>query len=98
MNAHGYGEARPIPDTSVEEEPVIDLTAGYVLRALPNLPKQGTREPWKLRQNYFMDVRTIRRGAIEDGAMQFSAAAAPELVDRDLPVRDGESGYAGRAA
>ena len=38
-------------------------------------PKQGSREPWRLRQNYFLDARMIRRGPIEDGALRFSSAA-----------------------
>ena len=40
----------------------MDFSAGYVLRALEHLPKQGDREPWMLRQNYVHDLRTIRRG------------------------------------
>ena len=36
------------------------------------LPKQGSKEPWKLRQNYALDVRAIRRGQVDDGAMRFS--------------------------
>ena len=36
------------------------------------LPKQGDREPWRLRQNYLHDVRTIRRGPIDDGVLRFT--------------------------
>ena len=49
----------------------MDFEAGYVLRALPLLPKQGDREPWRLRQNYLRDVRTIRRGTLDDGVLRF---------------------------
>ena len=62
---------RPIP--SVDEEPILDFNSGYVLRALDQLPKQGSKEPWKLRQNYVVDTRAIRRSPIDDGAMQFSS-------------------------
>ena len=49
----------------------MDFSAGYVLRALDQLPKQGDREPWKLRQNYLHDRGVIRRGALEDGVLRF---------------------------
>ena len=35
-------------------------------------------EPWRLRQNYLLDSRMIRRGPIDDGALRFSSAAARE--------------------
>ena len=49
----------------------MDFQSGYVLRMLDRLPKQGDREPWRLRQNYLHDVRTIRRDAIDDGVLAF---------------------------
>ncbi len=56
------------------EAPLLDFTSGYVLRSLDEFPKQGSKEPWKLRQNYVFDLRAIRHGPIDDGAMQFSRA------------------------
>ena len=35
----------------------MDLTSGYVLRALDRLPRQGDRAPWRLKQNYLTDLR-----------------------------------------
>jgi cation diffusion facilitator CzcD-associated flavoprotein CzcO len=83
MDAHGYTSATPRhPGPSVGVEPLLDFNSGYVLRSIADLPKQGAREPWKLRQNYPRDVFTMRHGAIEDEAMEFSRAdvAAPERV------------------
>jgi len=31
-----------------------------------------TASPWRLRQNYFHDIRTIRRGPIDDGVLRFT--------------------------
>jgi len=77
MDAHGYRKGVPeITDPGVEETPLLDFTSGYVLRSLDKFPKQGSKEPWKLRQNYVFDLRSIRRGAIDDGAMQFSSLQA----------------------
>jgi monooxygenase len=75
MDAHGYDTSVPeITDPTVTETPLLDFTSGYVLRSLDEFPKQGSKEPWKLRQNYVLDIRTIRRGQIEDGAMQFASS------------------------
>lgn len=76
MDSHGYRKSVPeLSDPSVEEMPLLDFTSGYVLRSLHEFPKQGSKEPWKLRQNYVLDIRTIRRGPIDDGAMRFSNPA-----------------------
>ncbi len=82
MDAYGYRRCAPEVDTTVTEEPLLDFTSGYVLRSLDQFPKQGSVEPWKLRQNYVFDIRTIRRGAIDDGAMRFGrGASAPQATE-----------------
>ncbi len=85
MDAHGYSQAVPeITDPSVTEEPILSFNSGYVLRALDKLPKQGSKEPWKLRQNYLVDTRAIRHSPIDDGTMQFSRTAPREQRDASL--------------
>jgi cation diffusion facilitator CzcD-associated flavoprotein CzcO len=75
MDEHGYSQATPrAPDASVEREPFIDLMSGYVLRAIESLPKQGSRAPWRLYQNYARDILMLRRGPIEDEGIEFSSA------------------------
>ncbi|HMJ73541.1 MAG TPA: NAD(P)/FAD-dependent oxidoreductase [Solirubrobacterales bacterium] len=76
MDAHDHKRCVAEVDPSVSEQPLLDFTSGYVQRSLDHFPKQGSREPWKLRQNYVIDIRTIRRGAIADGAMQFSSGVS----------------------
>jgi cation diffusion facilitator CzcD-associated flavoprotein CzcO len=77
MDEHGYRQATPrlAPDTPTM--PFIDLKSGYVLRSLDKFPKQGVRAPWRLYQNYARDIVTLRYGAIEDGALEFSDLAQP---------------------
>ena len=65
---------RPGPD--VEERPFMDFTPGYVLRKLGELPKQGSRTPWRLNQNYLLDVRLIRRGKVADEGLRFAKKPA----------------------
>ncbi|HEX7726693.1 MAG TPA: hypothetical protein VF410_09065, partial [Rhizomicrobium sp.] len=61
---------------SVEEAPWLDFSSGYVQRALEVLPRQGTKKPWKLYQNYALDLITLRYGKVDDGTMEFAKAHA----------------------
>jgi monooxygenase len=75
MAANGYGSCAPVNgDPSVRPQPFIDFSSGYVQRAIHRFPKQGSKAPWRLHQNYLRDVLVLRRGRLEDGAMQFSRA------------------------
>ena len=71
------GHATSSPDQSVATEPFLDLASGYVLRSIHTLPKQGSRAPWRLYQNYIRDVLMMRRGALEDEGIEFSNPSAP---------------------
>jgi monooxygenase len=87
MEVHGYRECRPSErDPSIPEEPFIDFSSGYVLRAIDKFPKQGSRAPWRLYQNYALDVLSLRFGSIEDSEMEFSRndGAAPVVLAREL--------------
>jgi monooxygenase len=86
MDAHGYSRCVPDMDPSVTEQPLLEFTSGYVQRSLDDFPKQGSKEPWKLRQNYVFDIRTIRRGPIDDGAMRFSTEASASRPTEKAPA------------
>jgi len=75
MRRRGYTAATPRRDPAVGEEPLLDFSSGYVRRALHMLPKQGAKRPWKLRQNYALDLLALRFGAIEDGVLEFTRRA-----------------------
>lgn len=57
-------------------KPWAEFSSGYFQRAAALLPKQGTSKPWKLNQNYLRDVLVMRFGAIDDGVLEFTTAAA----------------------
>lgn len=59
-------------DASMQRVPVLDFSSGYVLRALHELPKQGSKVPWRLHQNYALDLLELRYGRVDDGVMQFT--------------------------
>lgn len=75
MEERGYEVCTPRNrDASVTEQPFIDFSSGYVQRSIEQFPKQGSKAPWRLYQNYALDILSLRHGAIEDDAMQFSNA------------------------
>jgi monooxygenase len=77
MDANGYRQCTPqLNDPTVEPEPFIDFNSGYILRSIDKFPRQGSKPPWRLYQNYARDIVTLRFGSVEDGAMEFSAAGA----------------------
>jgi cation diffusion facilitator CzcD-associated flavoprotein CzcO len=82
MDENGFTWCTPQePGPEVERLPFIDFNSGYVVRAIDKFPKQGSRSPWRLYQNYALDILALRFGSIDDGTMQFHrpapAAQAP---------------------
>ena len=67
LDAHGRARlphaSYPGATPTVGEVAVDGLHLGLRVRALDQLPHQGDREPWRLRQSYLRDRRTIRRAA-----------------------------------
>ncbi|GAA5142160.1 NAD(P)/FAD-dependent oxidoreductase [Nocardioides marinquilinus] len=72
MDRHGHRTVVAERDPEVGERPFMDLASGYILRALDDLPKQGDRAPWRLKQNYLVDQVDIRRATLDDGVLAFS--------------------------
>jgi monooxygenase len=74
MDRHGHRQCVPRPDeSSLEPQPLLGLMSGYVHRAVEHLPKQGSKAPWKLRQNYVLDRLGMTFGAVNDETMEFSS-------------------------
>jgi cation diffusion facilitator CzcD-associated flavoprotein CzcO len=79
MDQHGYAQCTPrVNDPELAPVPAIDFTSGYVLRALHTLPRQGSKTPWRLHQNYVKDLSMLRFGRVDDGTMEFKAAGAQD--------------------
>jgi len=75
MKKHGYRQATPrFTDATVKDEPWVDFSSGYIHRSLHLFPKQGSKAPWRLRQNYARDLMVLRYGRVDDDAMEFRAA------------------------
>jgi short-subunit dehydrogenase len=63
-------------DPSLVPDATPPLSSGYMQRAKDILPKQGSKRPWKLYQNYAKDMLALRFGSIDDGTLVFTRSAA----------------------
>ncbi len=73
MDAAGYDQVTPTPDPDVSQRtrPLLEFSAGYVLRAVGDFPRQGSTGPWQLAMNPNVDRAILREGPVEDAALSF---------------------------
>jgi cation diffusion facilitator CzcD-associated flavoprotein CzcO len=76
MQKKGYAQVTPRNfDLSMPTQMFIEhFSSGYIQRSLANLPKQGTRRPWRVKQNYFADMLALRYACIANSALEFTEA------------------------
>lgn len=63
-------------DMDMPARPWVDpenFNAGYILRGLEIMPKQGDRQPWVMTQDYFSDRETLPVADLEDGTLRYSS-------------------------
>ena len=69
--------ARQVTPTSRDEmaiAPFVEhFSSGYIQRALGFWPKQGSKPPWRVHQNYFRDCLSLKWSRVADGALVFSS-------------------------
>ncbi len=76
MDRHAYVQCTPRQrDSSIAEEPMMPLTSGYVQRVIDTMPRQSSRKPWKMYQNYLLDLLSLRFSIVNDGVMEFISRA-----------------------
>lgn len=77
MERHGYSQCTPrITDPTIERLPPVDFTSGYFQRSMDKLPRQGSRSPWRIHQNYARDLIAFKLAPLNDGTLEFAAAAS----------------------
>jgi monooxygenase len=80
MTRHAIDVATPHLDPAHgdtgTDEPLMNLTSGYVQRAAALLPRQGARRPWRIRNNYLTDLPVMRLSRIDDGSILFARVKA----------------------
>jgi cation diffusion facilitator CzcD-associated flavoprotein CzcO len=71
MKKRGLRQATPRVGADVTREDFLSFTSGYVQRAIDRFPKQGDKRPWRVHQNYTLDLIDLKFGGIDEG-MEFS--------------------------
>lgn len=61
-------------DPTMPTRPLLDFGAGYVKRALADLPRQGAAYPWVMSMDYTQDESALREGPVEDPNLRFYRA------------------------
>jgi hypothetical protein len=65
-----------VADARMPLRPFLGFGAGYIRRALDQLPRQGQSAPWLTSMNYAGDVKLLRELPVEDAQLRLSTAAA----------------------
>lgn len=71
MKKRGMRQVTPRIAGDVQPEPFLTFTSGYVQRGMDKFPRQGDRKPWRVHQNYALDLLALKFGGIDEG-MEFS--------------------------
>jgi hypothetical protein len=83
MERHGYVRCTPRnTDPTIERLPPVDFSSGYFQRAMDKLPRQGSRRPWRIHQNYLLDLFDLRFARFDDGVLEF-ASRSPVPAGRE---------------
>ncbi|MEO5653066.1 MAG: NAD(P)/FAD-dependent oxidoreductase [Marmoricola sp.] len=75
--------AVPEADARLQGRPLLDLGSGYVQRSIGDLPRQGDRGPWRVRQNYLLDSLTTMRRDLT-ATLAFTPRLRPHRAERVL--------------
>ncbi len=66
MDRTGWRVAIPTRSRRIGRAAAAATHSGYVRRAEDELPHQGDRAPWLMRQNYLLDRRDMLRGDVTE--------------------------------
>ena len=87
MDSHGYTHAYPhLGEVDMDEQPVFNLSSGYVQRGQGALPKSGVDGPWEVTHNYLKDAVAKRFEDIEESMVFGRATTASEPQARSEAV------------
>lgn len=92
MDEHGFDVAVPVnDDPGMATRPLLDFKAGYVLRSLDEMPKQGASAPWLLAMSYREDEKHLRKAdTVDDGFLRFSRVATGPAGAAAATARTGQ--------
>ena len=99
MDRHRYTQCCPRWDNATTAaRPLLGLTSGYVQRGADLFPKQGSKAPWVLRQNYLFDLFSLGFRKLDDGTMVFSKGGATAVSNPATSLRETDASLATAAS
>lgn len=75
MDRRGYKVVVPEVPGDIKAEEFLPLDSGYMKRAKHMLPKNGSKRPWRVYQNYLMDMLLTRFGRVRDRHLRFTTGS-----------------------
>ncbi|HEY6249678.1 MAG TPA: hypothetical protein VI685_06935, partial [Candidatus Angelobacter sp.] len=85
MDRKGVRQVMPKSGDESAVAPFVEnFSSGYIQRSLASWPKQGSKPPWRVYQNYFHDIISLKWRSVDDGALEFSNP--PEAVASPQPL------------
>ena len=80
MRATGTNLVTPVltaeAEAAIEEDDIYDFSSGYIQRAKAIQPKNSTKFPWRLNQEYVVDRKQMKDDPVDDGLLTFARAGA----------------------
>ena len=76
MDKKGARQVTPLNGHEAAVAPFVEkFSSGYVQRAIATWPKQGSKAPWRVYQNYLRDVWALKWSSVDNEALEFSNPA-----------------------
>ncbi|MCX2715360.1 flavin-containing monooxygenase [Mycolicibacterium sp. J2] len=76
LDQKGISAIAPAAPAGLQKRPLLDLSSGYVQRAISQFPNQGDRDPWRMRQNAITDRFHTMRANLNRELRPYIARAA----------------------
>jgi cation diffusion facilitator CzcD-associated flavoprotein CzcO len=72
---HTVATPRDVENSALDVGMLDQLQSGYVQRAKDVMPRQGSKDPWKVLMDYEKDSTMLLEDPIDDGLLRFGALA-----------------------
>ena len=73
MDRKGVRQVTPTKREETAAAPFVEnFSPGYIERALASWPKQGSKPPWRVYQNYIRDTISLKWSSVDNDALEFS--------------------------
>lgn len=96
LRSHDLAYGVPLTPAGGDRRPLIDLTSTYVTRARDRFPQQGPAAPWRVRQNYLLDLWDLRRADLtQDMRFVPRAGLGSAVAESDGQVSVGDEARTG---